>query len=54
MRYGMNADEEFTIWTKGLPVGARLSTFDAKNRRFNGPRNCTFAIIKEAIDLRHT
>lgn len=31
-------------------MGARLSTFNTKNRRSNRPRNCTFVIIKEAID----
>lgn len=37
--------------TKGYRWAPRLSTFDAKNRRSNGPRNYTFAIIKEAIDV---
>lgn len=36
---------------KDAAVGARLSTFDVKNRRSNGPRNRTFAIIKEVIDV---
>lgn len=31
--------------------GARLSTFELKNRRSNEPRNGAFEIIKEAIDV---
>lgn len=50
MTLGVETDvDEGSMPTERMPMGARLSTFDAKNRRCNGPRNCTSAIIKEAI-----